>query len=143
MMRKYPVRFGRGLLEKCITPMRDKQLAGSLLHAFELSQNTHLKNQNAVVNVHSRTPLRALANVRSLSQDSVHPAHIQRYIARWASWWSRTVKISKRDLIFTWSSLAIKRTPDLAYLGQGLLDFLSISCLIDNNTNKITALHAN
>ena len=51
---------------------------------FELSQNTHLKTQTAIANVHSRTPLRALTNVRSLSQDSVHPAHIQRYIARWA-----------------------------------------------------------
>jgi RNA-directed DNA polymerase len=91
---------------------------------FEVSRNPQRKTQEArsvKVNVHRRTPRRALCRIKAMRQDAVHPAHMQRYLTRWASWWHHVVGLSVVDLIFIWVCEAAGDTSDVMWLGRGLL----------------------
>ena len=90
---------------------------------FEVSQNPRTKTQVAMVNVHVRTPRRALNNVVALCKDAVHPARIQRYLYRWAIWWCSVVELKHQDLIFLWIRNSAKGYPDYIWIGRGLLAF--------------------
>ena len=89
---------------------------------YEVSQNPHTKNQVVVVNVHARTPRRALDKVNSMRKDAVNPAILQRYLMRCLTWWHQSVELTKKDLILFWLIVA-EGFPEVAWIGKGLLPF--------------------
>ena len=54
---------------------------------FEVSQNPQTKTQETTVTLHKRSYRRALDKVQAMRDDAVHPAKMQRYLIRWATWW--------------------------------------------------------
>ena len=87
----------------------------------QVSQNPQRKTQEVVVNVHRRTPRRALDKINALRSDAVHPATMQRYLIRWASWWHHVVGLNVLDLVFNWVCVAAEESRGVMWLGTGLL----------------------
>jgi len=73
------------------------------------------------IKIHSRTCRRALDKVRAMRTDAVHPAHIQRYLSRWASWWHSTAALKKFELIYCWVKFTEFHRQDSVWIGRGLL----------------------
>ena len=74
------------------------------------------------VAVHPRTCRRALDKVKVLRNDAVHPAVIQRYLIRWATWWHHTGELGSRiNLITLWIVAAGQHSKEHVWLGSGLL----------------------
>lgn len=72
--------------------------------------------------LHERCCVRALDNVAVMKEDAAHPAKVQRYLSRWATWWHKTVPVIKKDMcIQRWVERAEDRSPQYAWLGLGLL----------------------
>ena len=88
---------------------------------FEVSRNPQRQTQEATVDIHSRTCRRALDKVQAMNTNSVHPANIQRYLSRWASWWSSVVKLEKFELIYRWLCFTELIQHDSVWVGRGLL----------------------
>jgi RNA-directed DNA polymerase len=79
------------------------------------------KNQRSIT-IHPRSCTRALDNVKALSNNAVHPATIQGYLAAWARWWANTVgPLNWQTLLIAWIDHARVREPTWAWLGSGLL----------------------
>ena len=76
--------------------------------------------------VHKRTPRRALDRINAMRSDAVHPATMQRYLVRWASWWHHVVGLSVLDLVFIWVCIATGETPGAVWLGRGLIYHLPL-----------------
>lgn len=88
---------------------------------FEVPQNPQKQIQEATVNLHARTCRRALDKVNALSENAVHPANIQRYLIRWATWWYRAMGVRVIALIDLWVGYVSAIQPAQAWLGRGLL----------------------
>ena len=71
--------------------------------------------------VHPRTCQRALDRVKAMRSDAVHPANIQRYLIRWATWWSAVVCLKREELVRLWVKQTVAHAPPAAWLGRGLL----------------------
>jgi RNA-directed DNA polymerase len=72
--------------------------------------------------LHPRSCARALDKIVVMGEGAVHPAYAQRYLSRWAAWWSRAAKpIHHVDCLKAWVQMALKRQPSLAWIGEGLL----------------------
>jgi len=70
--------------------------------------------------IHSRTCQRALDKV-ALSHHAVNPATIQRYLSRWALWWTSVVKLDTIHLLDRWTRYCSLREYSLMLYGLGLL----------------------
>ena len=88
---------------------------------FEVTRIPQRKIQKVSVDVHPRTPRRFIDKATALSALAVHPAHIQRYLTRWAFWWSLVTGLETSYLIRRWASCAAQHKPALSRLGRGLL----------------------
>jgi hypothetical protein len=89
---------------------------------FSASQNPKTKSQAMAASIHSRSCHRALDKVRTKQTDAVHPAHIQRYLLRWSTWWARIVcPLTALDLIRSWVIHTESFEPDSVWLGRGWL----------------------
>ncbi len=53
----------------------------------------------------------------AMNTDAVHPATIQRYLIRWATWWCPVTGENKDELIGTWVTLAVKVQAALVWSG--------------------------
>lgn len=88
---------------------------------FEVPRSPQTQNQVRTV-LHPRSCARALDRFKAMQNDAVHPATQQRYLIRWASWWSDTVpSIGVMSLVLCWVKFAAARDPTAAWLGRGLL----------------------
>lgn len=90
---------------------------------FEVSQNSQAQNQMSL-QIHQRSCRRALDRVNAMREDAVHPAMMQRYLIRWANWWSTSVA-SLSLLLLAWSQITAARDPTAVWLGRGLWTFWS------------------
>ena len=83
------------------------------------------KNQvDWTAQLHRRSCRRALDRVMSMKEtvgDAVHPAHIQRYLNHWATWWRDMAGESRHTLLTRWVDYAAEHQPQVAWLGAGLL----------------------
>ncbi len=70
--------------------------------------------------LHQRSCRRALDKVKAMRDDAVHPAKMQRYLIRWATWWCPVTGERKNEFIDKWVTLAVKAQAALAWYGQGL-----------------------
>jgi RNA-directed DNA polymerase len=59
---------------------------------FALSQNAQSRT-HVDMTLHQRSCRRALDKVSNMKEGAVHPAEIQRYLFKWAAWWSCTVRL--------------------------------------------------
>jgi len=112
---------------------------------FEVARTSQIKTQVATVNVHSRTCRRALDKVQALCKDAVHPAQIQCYLSRWATWWKSVIKLDQFALIYRWVSFTKAFKPDSVWFGRGLLLLSPYYCLCQSlsnisNQNQLTVL---
>jgi len=88
---------------------------------FEVPQSLHDKTQVSL-QIHPRSCRRALDRLKAMQQDAVHPATKQRYLIRWASWWSDAIQsIGILSLIVSWVRFTAVRDPTAVWLGRGLL----------------------
>ena len=69
---------------------------------FDPTQIGSKENQRSLVNLHSSSYQRALDKVKALQADSVHPAKMQRYLSRWAIWWSSATGKHSQALMNQW-----------------------------------------
>ena len=93
--------------------------SGSLNEVVPQSQprQSHLQ-----ILLHERSCQRAQAKMNAMREDSEPPGKAQHYLANWAKWWSRTAQpIARTDCITRWILRALRRTPDIVWLGTGLL----------------------
>ena len=88
---------------------------------FGVTRISQRQTQVATVNLHSRSCRRALDKVEALRHDAVHPANIQRYLIRWATWWQTITKLERLELIFRWVYFTEPFQPSSVWLGRGLL----------------------
>jgi hypothetical protein len=93
---------------------------------FEVSRNLQSETQEATettvtIDIHSRTSRRALDRVQAMRKDAVHPADIQRYLSRWASWWHSVTRLEKIKLIYRWVSFTELIQQSAVWIGRGLL----------------------
>ena len=79
---------------------------------------TQVKTQ---VTIHSRTCRRALDKVIAMKTDAVHPAIIQRYLKRWATWWDPVTKLGYCTILQKWVDHTTADQPTVVWLGRGLL----------------------
>jgi hypothetical protein len=88
-----------------------------------LSQNAQEKNHEPVVSVvlHARSAHRALDKVQALRENTVNPVQMQRYLSRWASWWTQATGSLKSEIISFWVCFAESCQYNFAWLGSGLL----------------------
>ena len=74
------------------------------------------------VTIHPRSCTRALDKVNALTEDAVHPATIQSYLAAWARWWANTAgPLTFQSLLIAWVNHVRERDPSQAWLGTGLV----------------------
>ena len=80
------------------------------------------KFQEVRITLHERTCARALGNAVAMWEDSVSPEKVQRYIARWGSWWARSAPpIKESDCLERLATRARDKNPALVWLVTGLL----------------------
>jgi len=92
---------------------------------FEVARTPQRQSQ-VKATVHRRTCRRALDRVKAMRKDAVDSAKIQRYLIRWATWWSAVVVRSKQTLIKQWvKQLALEARADGfdMCVGRGVLLF--------------------
>jgi RNA-directed DNA polymerase len=113
-------------LELKLSPSKTKM--GRLDNSFHflgvLFEVTRIPQTKTMVSVriHPRTCLRALDRLKAMQKDAVHPAIMQRYLIRWASWWSHTIESMRIfSLLLTWVHYTAGRDPTAVWLGRGLL----------------------
>lgn len=70
--------------------------------------------------LHARSCKRALTRVQLMNENSVHPEHLQSYLVRWVSWWSRTASLFRSHCLTRWVEVASLKDPPLVWLGTGL-----------------------
>ena len=90
---------------------------------FEVTRIPQSKIQVTTVRLHTRTCRRAHDKVQTLRQHAVNPAHIQRYLSRWATWWKSVIGVDKRDVVIEWIN-CVGQWEDaaaVAWFGTGLL----------------------
>ena len=88
---------------------------------FEVSRNPQRQVQAATINIHARTCRRALDKVKAMRTDAVHPANIQRYLSRWATWWHLVTELETHKLIYKWVCYTADVQPPTVWYGRGLL----------------------
>ncbi len=87
---------------------------------FEVPRSPQTKIQVSV-QIHPRSCARALGKVKVLRNDAVHPAIVQRYLIRWATWWSDAIQsVGVMRLLWAWVFHALRRDPAAAWLARGL-----------------------
>src|SRR3989338_7653377 len=79
---------------------------------------TQVKTQ---VTIHSRTCRRALDKVIAMKTDAVHPAKIQRYLVRWATWWDPVTRLGYWSILQKWVNHTTADQPAVVWIGRGLL----------------------
>jgi len=111
-----------------LSPAKTKM--GRLKHGFHFLgvdyQVTRIPGSKIHLNatVHSRTCARAMDQIIALQDDAVNPAIRQRYLIRWATWWSHTIQTNQtNNVLFDWVRFAQARCPTVAWLGRGLLPY--------------------
>ncbi len=87
---------------------------------FEEPQSPQSQTQ-VRCDVHPRTCHRALDQIKAMQEDAVHPAKMQRYLGRWATWWSPVINQSKRTCIMHWVNETKKHCQLAVWVGSGLL----------------------
>lgn len=105
-----------------------KTFMGALSHSFhflgvlfEVPRSPQTKTQVGA-QVHPRSCARALDKVKAMQNDAVHPATMQRYLVRWAAWWSDTIQSrGAMSILSAWVLHANGRDPPTAWLGRGLI----------------------
>ena len=77
---------------------------------------------NVSVSLHQRSAQRALEKIIQMGEDCELNAHeAQRYIFRWARWWSKTsVSILYLECLLLWVKTARRSHANLTWLGSGL-----------------------
>jgi hypothetical protein len=88
---------------------------------FTVTRIPQSKIQVVTVDLHPRSCRRALDKVTALRLNAVHPAHIQRYLSRWAIWWKSVVNIERMVLIYQWVCFVGRFQSGTLWLGHGLL----------------------
>jgi len=53
-----------------------------------------------LMRLHSRTCRRALTKASVLREDAVHPAQIQGYLGRWATWWHCVIGLTQTQMVY-------------------------------------------
>jgi len=95
---------------------------------FECKVSRNLEGKNQVtVTMHKRSCRRALDKVQAMKDNAVHPAKIQRYLGRWATWWHSIADWDWRTLIEDWVDYTQENQPALTWLGSGLILVRGIS----------------
>ena len=105
-----------------------KTWMGKLTHGFhflgvrfEVPRSLQRKSQVSIM-IHSRSCARALTKVNALSSNAVHPAKIQRYLVRWAAWWSVTVRqLRVFECLAAWIIHSHEKESPYEWIGRGLL----------------------
>jgi len=87
---------------------------------FEVPRSPQNEIQVTTVKLHPRSCRRALDKVKAMREDAVHPAMIQRYLVRWATWWSSMIEWSKLTLLKEWVAYTEHHQPPQRWLGSGL-----------------------
>ena len=75
-----------------------------------------------------------LDRVKTMQEDAVHPAMKQRYLVRWATWWSHTMASQRmQSHLLAWVIFTVARDPTAVWLGRGLLPWRLLTFIdIDN-----------
>ncbi len=88
---------------------------------FEVPRSPQDKSQVSV-QIHPRSCARALDKINAMRKNAVHPATMQRYLIRWASWWSDTLmSAAVMSLLYSWVLHTAARDPTAMWFGRGLL----------------------
>ena len=74
-----------------------------------------------------------------MKENAVNPAKLQRYLSRWASWWTSVIKLDKMNLIYRWVVFTTELKNPCVWLGRGLLlgSPLLETCLNTPYSNQI------
>jgi hypothetical protein len=76
---------------------------------FEAPRSPQAKLQ-ASATIHPRSCARALDKVNALRNNAVHPAIMQRYLIRWAAWWSDTIRtVGVMSILSSWVTHTAER----------------------------------
>lgn len=92
--------------------------------AFEVSRNPQGKNPEkttASVAIHPRCCRRAWDKAIALKANAVHPALIQRYLVRWASWWHSVIETDFFTVMRRWLVYATRQGDHFAAINRSLL----------------------
>ena len=130
LVKQIPKNFDQPLILKYL-------IAIVTVGVFALTRIPQSKIQEVVVKVHRRTPQRALDKVKTLRKDAVHPAKIQRYLSRWASWWQFCIRQHGFEIISFWVVVCREVDFTLAWFGWGLLPtpyFLALKSVLNQIT---------
>jgi hypothetical protein len=75
--------------------------------------------------LHPRSCRRALDKANSMKEGAVHPATVQNYLLKWATWWKRATesRLPVQHNLLDWVERARTLKSDLEWLGRGILDF--------------------
>jgi hypothetical protein len=75
--------------------------------------------------LHPRSCRRALDKANSMKEGAVHPATVQNYLLKWATWWKRATesRLPVQHNLLDWVKRARTLKSDLEWLGRGILDF--------------------
>lgn len=95
---------------------------------FEMSRNSQIDETQGRAEMHKRCCRRALDNVITMRKNAVPAAIIQRYLIRWATWWKSMCDWSKTSSLMRWSVYATWESPEVAWLGRGLIAFEASRC---------------
>jgi RNA-directed DNA polymerase len=80
------------------------------------------KEFQVMASIHKRSCYRALTRVCVMREDAGSPDNAQRYLHRWATWWSRALcQLKIKDVVLAWIAFVRVPEPTLAWLGSGLL----------------------
>ena len=89
---------------------------------MDIAAQTQCPQSHVNITLHERCCVRAMDRVTVMEEDVVHPMKVQRYLSKWATWWSRTASdISRRECLKHWAIRAQIRRPELTWLAVGLL----------------------
>jgi len=89
--------------------------------SFDVPRSRQSKTQ-VDVHIHSRSCARALDKVKALRDNASHPATIQRYLVRWATWWSNTIQTKGAvSLLIEWIHYTSTRDLASVWFGRGLI----------------------
>jgi len=94
---------------------------------FAVSQNQQNKNHKttSILSIHNRSCCRALDKINEMGEGAVfNPVKAQRYLSRWAVWWSKTGTpyFGYFDCLRRWIQMVAKgKFKPVTHLGSGLL----------------------
>jgi hypothetical protein len=123
-----------------LTLSRRKSLMGALVQKggfhylginYQVTQTPDSSKTQVQSTLHPRTCRRARDKAQTLTDHAVNPADIQRYLKRWATWWHFSDELNVTNNLTKWTREAATHSPDLAWLGHGLLLNAEKPSLID------------